>query len=185
MKTALLATVLLLVITAVSDASFGNPAQLSTPNGVRCVLTVEQRHWGEAADTRIRVRLTNASDVPIELSTVSVFRLEAKGGKPWQNFSYWGPADLKADAPAPLITKELKGAQALSHQPQILRLEAKSEAEFVVHATNLKWEESISSVWPWRQLFKSVQGGEYELHLELDYGLRSNTVLVVVQPKSK
>lgn len=184
-KPAIVAIVLLLVASAASEELFDSPTQRATANHLKCILILDNPRWSEPADTRIRVRVVNVSDEPIELRTFPVFYLQSQTAKPWQVLDYWGPADLRAGAPAPVVTSDLNGGHSISPQPQILRFEPNGESEFVVHATNLKWDKQISSVWPSFQFFKCVQGGTYKLYLELGHGLRSNHVFVAVEPKSK
>ncbi len=153
-------------------------------NAVQCVLTVENTKWTKDANTGLRVRLRNLSDVPRELSVFPIFYLEAKREKRWQR-DYWGPADITADAPAPVDRKVEEGSLFISPKRQSVRLEAKGEAEFSLHAANFRWNARISSVWPDHHLFKCVTRGQYSVYLELNETLRSNKVAVSVEPDSR
>lgn len=163
-----------LVVAVVAPNGFGQSADTSQ-NSVQCELAVENSKWTKDADTVVRVHLRNLADVPAELSVRPTLYLGTKQEKSGQPiFAYWGPLDLKADAPI-----------AENQKPQTVQLDGKGEAEFVLHAAKLRWDRIISSMWPHHELFEFIPRGQYSIYLELNRTLKSNTVAVSIEPESK
>ncbi len=149
---------------------------------VSCRISVDQVKWVSAADTTIHVQLLPASGYQTTLDVAPVLRLYAPAQKTWeQPKSYWAPADLNTDAPAAIKNR----SGSITRRPQVLVVKSPS-TEFTLHASNLKWDKEISSIWPSFGLFGTVLPGEYRLEFSIGSVAvgKCNPVVITLAPKS-
>lgn len=105
---------------------------------IDCIISAADAKWQSDADTRIHIRLINRTDEPLETDFNATLYL-APDSK-LQPVSFWSPIDLAHDMPAPTVRKQLGGgAVSIELKMQPLRIKPHGEAEFTIHAANMKW----------------------------------------------
>ncbi len=152
-------------------------AQQPPAKGLECIITVDHSVWKTPEDTVIHVRLLNHRSTAADLRFDAIL-LMAPDEDAFMN-SIWAPIDLAHDAP---VATQPSGI-AHNMVKQSLRIEANSEKDFTLHATNMKWEHRASSTWPAQDLFKLASPVRYDLVLALtmaDSNLESKRVSVTL-----
>lgn len=122
----------------------------------------------EVAPLAIKCRVLAAEglSIALELENPSRAVVRAAGLQPYVELtnnerSFWAPFTLSSP-PKPLA----------ENGRQLLTLRGNQRRTFVLRLASLKWERTISSVWPARRFAATVPAGEYRVGIQ-DPGLGS------------
>lgn len=129
------------------------------PN-IRCTIRSESRNWNPAVPAVITGTIENLSDGPLDIAVEPTLYLSPYPPYPHtlQQDEYWAPVDVLNDSPL-----------RLDERPIQLKFKNKGDSiDFRIDAQHVLWDRVISSVWPSRRLFATVQPGAYEVRLVLE-----------------
>ena len=140
-------------------------------HNIRCTIQVQDREWSPAAPAIVRGRVENLTQGSLEIYVQPILYLSSKTSSAERD-KYWAPVDLFQDGPLPTGKRpmEQRGeVVAIKALPIKLAFNKKGESiDFRIDARHVLWEREISSVWPSRELFATVEQGSYDLRLVLE-----------------
>lgn len=111
---------------------------------LKCYLEARSSQWSKGSPAIVSLSIQNTSLKPKKFIVSSFFEIG--------EMQYWGPVKLED------VSEHL---QANTHYELFLKPEQKKT--FDVNLSKLKWERSISSIWPHLNLFDLVPPGKYRL----------------------
>ncbi len=147
MKISSVFLILLLFISACAATKFSSAEDSQY---LKCYLETSSSQWVKGSPAIVNVSIENTSSEPKKILISSFFGIGEMTG-------YWGPVKLSA------VSEHLP---ANTHYE--LFLKAGQKKTFEVDLAKLKWERSISSIWPHRDLFDLVPSGNYKLSLDIE-----------------
>ena len=127
-----------------SSRIWGKPS-----NGLRCSIIAETTHWSDGDPAIVSVAVENISEGKIDLKTIPAFTLN--------DMQYWCPVNIAGD-------DHRLSANARSN----ISLEKGAQIYSRIDISMLGWDQGISSIWPWEDLYSIVPAGEYMLRLDIE-----------------
>lgn len=150
------------------EISWGKMAQ-----GIRCSVS--------ASSVTLKKGFPAPVTVIIENRTIEAKKFTVTAGFNLGRMEYWAPVKLGP------ICEHLEANEKFE-----LFLDAGEEKKFQVDLAELKWAQSISSVWPYRSLFSAVKSGKYRLSFDIYFSdniipnwVRSNEIEVTIVKTNK
>lgn len=166
-----LAIVLSLLSQSVARAQTRVEEHRKTNSSLRCTIEVQNPVWSPTTPAIVRVKVENLSDGALEVRIRPILHLSSKTSNTERD-KYWAPVDLLRDAPLDINRHPVdqKGtAIAIKPIPITLAFNSKAQSfNFSIDAQRVRWDKEISSVWPSRELFATVDAGTYNLRLVLE-----------------
>lgn len=137
--------------------------------GVNVTLSAARNFYlKRGRSAKITVQIENLSDKDLELNTAFVITLSKE-------------SDDKVERRRNSFSSPIRIMNHLSQKCSKCRdgkLVTGGKLEAEIDLTKLKWERSISAVWPDRELFEAVPGGSYKLYFEVKIHDQSNKGVV-------
>jgi len=140
-------------------------------NGLRCSIIAETTHWSNGDPAIVSVTVENISEGKIDLKTIPAFTLN--------DMQYWCPVNIAGD-------DHSLPANARSN----ISLEKGTQIYSRIDISMLGWDQGLSSIWPWENLYTIVPAGKYTLGLDIEIvdgselsWVRSNEVSVEISEK--
>jgi hypothetical protein len=129
----------------------------------------ENLSWGETAQN-IRCSLMSSAfvlkkgipapvTIIIENMSLEPKRLSVSAGFNLGRMEYWAPVKLG------LVSEHLRANETFE-----LSMQPREQRRYQVDLANLKWAKSISSIWPYGELFSVVKAGNYLLSFDIQFG---------------
>ena len=152
-----------------SSRIWGEPA-----NGLRCSIIVETTHWSNGDPAIVSVTVENISEGKIDLRTVPAFTLN--------DMQYWCPVNIAGD--------DRDDHRLPANSRSNISLEKGAQIYSRIDISMLGWDQGISSIWPWENLYSIVPTGKYMLRLDIEIvdgsepsWVRSNEVSLEISVK--
>lgn len=159
---------------------------------IKTQISIESDKLTPQKPALVTIAIQNLSEEKIELRALASFELLRNSEEAIardfavRGDSYWSPFDLITGKPKLLVTNPemlKKGIVEGRVIPATMELEGKGTKTMKVNLTELFWNASISSTWPYEDLFKAVPKGPYWLVFELENKghIKSNRVDIVIE----
>jgi hypothetical protein len=159
---------------------------------IKTQISIESDKLTPQKPALVTISIENLSEEKIELRALASFELLKNSEESIaRNFtvrgdSYWSPFDLVTGRSKQLVTNPemlKKGIVEGGVVPATMQLEGKGTKTMNVNLTELFWNASMSSTWPYENLFKAIPKGRYWLAFELENKghIRSNQIDVTVE----
>jgi hypothetical protein len=161
---------LVLAAQLVGEAQTRVEEQQKINHNIGCTIQVQDLKWTPAIPAIVRGKIENLGDDSLEVQLQPILYLSSKTSSAERD-KYWAPVDLFRDGP--LLTDKRPMDQkgevvAIKPIPIKLTFKKGEAVEFRIDARHMLWDREISSTWPSRELFASVEPGAYDLQLVLE-----------------
>jgi hypothetical protein len=127
--------------------------QTNEPQSLVCTLKAKSSKWTKGASALVSVSIESTSLEPKAISVSTFFELGGVG------MQFWAPFKLAAGN---------KSEHLPANTRYKISLEPGQCQSYEVDLSKLKWERSISSIWPHLGLFELAQPGEYILGFNVE-----------------
>jgi hypothetical protein len=153
---------------------------------IKSVISIDSDSLERNRPAIVSISLENLSRCDVDLEVICSFELRAEPDEATnsqaQGGSYWSPLDISTGTPLELVDpRTQKKATTLGRVPRTLLHFRKDEVKtFKVELTKLLWDASVSSRWPYKNLFDEVPKRRYSLVFRVDSNgnLESNAVAI-------
>lgn len=147
---------------------------------IQSSIVVEKETWQRDKPTFVTVKVTNISDHAVNLLGIYSFELTTVGDayamrRGVTATAYWSPVNISSGTPLELKTESewLKKGIVVGKVPRgAIHLEPKETKAIKFELSQLHWNKSISSTWPYEPLFEVVPKGSYDLSFDIETDTR-------------
>jgi len=134
-------------------------AKQNVSDSIQCSIETETESWSTGKPTIVVVQLKNISDTDLDLVGIYSFQLKGIPGP------YWSPVNILSGKPLEL---EYEGNGTGGRVPEgLIHLQAGETKAMRFDLSNLLWNQSVSSRWPFQKLFEVVPKGIYHLIFDI------------------
>jgi hypothetical protein len=140
-------------------------------DAIQCSIKVETEIWSQGKPILVVVRLTNASSKEVDLLGIYTFELAGARQVP-----YWSPVNIRNGTPLEL-EYEVDGNGGGRVPKRVIHLGPGETKAMRFDISNLLWNTTHSSRWPYQKLFEVAPKGNCNLtfKVETDHRRADNT----------
>ena len=164
-----ISSVVLILLLFTSACATTNFSSVEDSQYLKCDLETKSSQWSKGSPAIVNLSIENTSSKPKKFMISSFFEIG--------EMQYWGPVKLSA------VSEHLP---ANTHYELCLKAEQKKM--FEIDLSKIKWERSISSIWPHLNLFDLIAPGKYKLifylnieSADISKRIYSNSVDVIIR----
>ena len=137
-------------------------------DSIHCLIEVETETWSQGKPVLVVVHVKNISAKDVNL--VGIYTFELVGVPP---IPYWSPVNILTGKPLELEA-EVDGVGGGRVPKRVIHLGAGETKVMRFDLSNLLWNTTVSSRWPYQKLFEVVSKGNCDLIFKIETDHRVN-----------
>ena len=146
-------------------------------DSIHCLIEVETETWSHVKPILVVVHLKNISAKDVNL--LGIYTFELAGVTP---IPYWSPVNILNGKPLEL-EPDVHGIGGGRVPKRVIHLRAGETKAMTFDLSNLLWNTTLSSRWPYQKLFEVVSKGNCDLifKVETDHRVNADNIPDVTQ----